>query len=761
MQAILSHYPARRTARVAAALLLAAPLLVAAAFSSELEWDLGRNEVRVYSAAYDLAEGVTVLGAALPSRLERLGYRRVHERPEVPGEYFWGNEVFWIFQRRHRKGRREYPPQLFGLRLEKTDGAILGAVHPDGTSHRLERRGQLWLEPELLAESLDGRRARREPLRLAELPEHVWRAVLAAEDARFFDHVGLDGIALSRAILANVRAGKVSQGGSTITQQLIKNRALSPKRSLGRKASEALRALALEAEHDKRDILESYINHVYMGHRGGLAVHGLGTAARVYFSKPAGEITLSEAACLAAMIQGPNRLSPDGHPARLRDRRDRVLRRMERIGWAEPGRAAAARSEAVIARVSRPEPPPARHFLDWIAAEVESRLGQRLDRGRGVVVETTLDPWLQQIAESEVERHLAALRRAFPRLRGEGLSAALVALDGATGNVMAYVGGDPAREGGGFDRAREAKRQIGWTVKPLILLEAFDDCGPKTPLNAATRIADEPLQIEAPGGLWRPENFDRRYRGVVDLRAALRHSYNVPFARIGRWCGLESVARRLERAGLEVPAGPPPSITLGAIEASPLEIASAYTVFAGLGRRVEPRPIAEIAKPSGRRLERFGKRSRRVSRRTTAWLVHELMRDAVENGTGRQARIDGLAVAAKTGSSSGLRDAWFSGEVRGLVTTAWIGLDRDAPLGLTGGEASAPLWREFAARAVLAIPGSEPAAPRGLVTRRVDPETGLVKSRLSRGGREETFRRGAVPPSDRPLLRDEPSPVIR
>lgn len=761
MQAILSHYPARRTALVAAALLLAAPLLVAAAFSSELEWDLGRNEVRVYSGAYDLAEGLTVLGAALPSRLDRLGYRRVHERPDAPGEYFWGTDVLWIFQRRHRKGGREYPPQLFGLRLGKTDGAILGVVHPDGTSRLLKRRGQLWLEPELLAESLDGRRARREPVRLAELPAHVWRAVLAAEDARFFDHVGLDGIALSRALLANVRAGKVRQGGSTITQQLIKNRALSPKRSLGRKASEALRALALEAEHDKRDILESYINHVYMGHRDGLAVHGLGTAARVYFSKPAREITLSEAACLAAMIQGPNRLSPDRHPARLRDRRDWVLRRMELIGWAEPGRAAAASSEAVTAKLSRPEPPAARHFLDWVAAEVESRLGQRLDRGRGVVVETTLDPWLQHVAEREVERHLATLRREFPRLRGEDLSAALVALEGTTGNVIAYVGGDPAQGGGGFDRAREARRQIGSTVKPLVLLEAFDDCGPKTPLNVATRIADEPLQIEAPGGVWRPENFDRRFRGVVNVRAALRHSYNVPFARIGRWCGFESVAGRLERAGLEVPAGVPPSITLGALEATPLQVASAFTVFAGLGRRVEPRPIVEITKPSGRRLERVDERSRRVSRRTTAWLVRELMRDAVENGTGRRARVDGIAVAGKTGSSSGLRDAWFSGEARGLVTTAWIGLDQQAALGLTGGEASAPLWREFVARAVPAISGSEPGVPRGIVTRRVDPGTGLVRSRLSRGGREEIFRRGAMPTSDRLLLRDEPAPVIR
>ncbi|MDH3283186.1 MAG: transglycosylase domain-containing protein [Acidobacteriota bacterium] len=747
----------------AACLLALLPLALVAPppFANPLERDLGRNEVRVLSGAYPLVEGRTVREAGLVERLAQLGYERVHRRPERAGEFFWGRELFWIFQRAHRLAGRDHEEQLFGLALEESDGRIVGAVHADGTRRRIERAGELWLEPLLLAESLDGSRAARVPVALDDLPKRIWRPVLAAEDARFFDHVGLDGRALARAMIANVRAGKIRQGGSTITQQLIKMRDLSPKRSLGRKASEALRALALEAEHDKRDILATYINHVYLGHVEGLAVHGLGAAARAYFSRGAQELTLDQAALLAGMIQGPNRLSPIRHPERAKIRRDWVLGRLRELAWAEETEIERALARPVRLSTRAPVATAARHFVSWVEAEVGETAGGRLEKGRGVVVETSIDPWLQSIAEQAIAEQLGRLRRRLPRLSRMDLSAALVALDASTGEVLAYVGGDPGDPDDRFDRVRLARRQPGSTVKPLILLEAFQDCGDRGPMSPATRVADEPLAIEQPSGTWRPGNFDRRFHGVVDLRTAIRHSYNVPLVRVARWCGFRDTSRRFARAGLAMPDHPPPSFALGAVEATPLSVASAFTVFATPGRRVEPLPIRRLERPSGGRLARFRPRRHRVAGAAAAYLVRDLLRDAVEAGTGRAAAIDGLEVAGKTGSSSSLRDAWFTGQAGGVVTAVWVGLDGGGRLGLTGAAAAAPVWKTFMTRAAPARPPYETERPRGVVARRIDPASGLLKSRMSRGGREELFRRGALPPRDRVLRRDRPAPVIR
>jgi penicillin-binding protein 1B len=738
------------------ALLLALPPAAAAAGS--LDGELGRNEVRVRSAPFRPAPGATVVDQALPARLERLGYRRVHERPDEPGEYFWGRETFWVYRRAHRWGGRERPALLFGLVQSDADGRITGATLAGGKTRRLEKTKELWLEPELIAESLRGDRAVREPVRLDDLPEHVWRSVLAAEDARFFDHVGLDGRALARAMLANAKAGEVRQGGSTITQQLIKNRDLSARRSLGRKASEAVRALALEAEYEKREILQAYLDQLYLGHVEGLAVHGLGTAARTYFSKRAAELTLAEAALLAGMIQGPNRLTPLRHPERARQRRDWVLERMEELGWAGPDQIAEARRDEPAPRLSSPRRPPAPWFLDWIAAQVERHWAERLERGRGFVVETTLDPLLQSLAERAVEKQLDRLRRANPSLGGRKLSAVLVALDGRTGETLAYVGGDPADGDDRYDRARRARRQPGSSIKPLLLLEAFQDCGERRPLSPATRVADEPLRIDLPSGPWEPENYDGRYSGVVDLRTALRRSLNVPFVRVSRWCGEQATARRMRRAGLALPDDPPPSFALGAVETTPLELAGAYTVFASPGRASRPLSVRRVERPSGRTLEEFEPRRKMVVHSATAYLVRDLMRDAVERGTGTRAAIDGVDVAGKTGTA---RDAWFAGDAGGIVAVAWVGAEDGKPLGLGGSRAAAPLWKAFMQPALSARPRSGVERPRDIVERRVDPKTGLLLPRHSRKGQEELFRRQALPRKDHWLKRDPPEPVLR
>jgi penicillin-binding protein 1B len=408
----------------------------------------------------------------------------VHDRPTRAGEFFFGNEVIWIYRRATHARGESRPPELFGIDLDARTGRVTGRRDADGSTRPIRGEGDAWLEPELLSESLRGERADRVHVDLEDLPERVWRAVLAAEDARFFEHPGVDPIGVARATVHNIRKGSLAEGGSTITQQLIKNRDLTPKRTLGRKANEAVRALALETEFSKNEILESYLNTVYLGNVSGLAVHGIGAAARVYFSKSAQSLTLDEAAALAAMIQAPNRLSPVEHATALRERRDWVLGRLAELEWADERDVERAKAQPVRGKLSPPRSSAPRQFISWVGELVADEKPSRVEEGRGFRVETTLDPWLQDLAEHAVADELDTLRGQYPKLRQAGLSAALVALDARTGAVLAYVGGDPEERAAEYDHARKARRQPGSIVKPFVVLQALDECGRREPLTA-------------------------------------------------------------------------------------------------------------------------------------------------------------------------------------------------------------------------------------------------------------------------------------
>ncbi len=674
-------------------------------------------------------------------------------KPQAPGEYFHGDRVFWIYRHACHARGSDRDPELFGLALDVRTHRILGWLEaddraPDGKSvgepRRIRREEDAWLEPALLAESLHGDRADRVRLDLATLPERVWHAILAAEDHRFFEHGALDPRSVARALLSNLRHGRIAEGGSTITQQLVKNRDLSPERSLGRKASEALRAVALEADWDKREILEAYVNSVYLGNVDGLAVHGIGAAARVYFSKTAKDLTLAEAATLAAMIQGPNRLSPYSDRAALRTRRDWVLAQMAEYGWASEAGARGAQAQPLEAKGSAPHSSAPRAFLSWVAQHVAQEGAWRSRHGWGFLVETTLDPWLQHLAEGAVLDELGRLRKDRPAAARRQINAALVAIDVRTGAVLAYVGGDPS-DTNAYDRVRAAKRQPGSVVKPLVVLEALDGCGRRDPLTASSRIDDAPLTLSLSDGPWSPENFDRRFLGPVLLRDAIVESRNVPAVRIARWCGFDATAERFARAGIALPPDPPPSFVLGAVETAPLAVARAYTVFASGGYAFEPYPVRRIETSAGRGVDRTSPSSHRVASASAAYIVRDLLRTAVERGTANPGEIAGLDVAAKTGSTSDLRDAWFAGQAGSVVTVVWVGMDDGSRLGLTGAQAAAPLWRTFMLHAVKARPAYVVERPSDVVEEWVDTQSGLLVSEGREGARPELYRRGTLP----------------
>ena len=753
--------PARSTVRRAGrVLLLGAILLPLPSQAASLEEDLGRNDTRVLSAPVPVVSGRTVQELALDERLERIGYRRVHERPTRPGEFFHGRDRYWFFRRPCRAHGRDHDAELIGLALDRPSGRILGRFEEGQPPQPLRDDDDVWLEPQVLAESLAGDRAERVLIELPELPERVWRPVLAAEDARFFSHSGVDLRAMARAAVRNLLERRVVEGGSTITQQLIKSRDMSAQRTVGRKASEAMRARALEKEYGKEEILQAYLNTVYMGNVRGVAIHGLGTAARAYFSRRADELSLAEAAALAAMIQGPNRLSPLDDAEALRVRRDWVLGRMEELGWSTAADVRQARAAAVTARPSPVRTRAPVHLLAWVKDEVEGAARSKAEKERGFLVETTVDPYLQELAERAVERRLSDLRRDYQRLRRSSLTAAVVALDARTGAVLAAVGGHPDDPPGSFDRVRSAKRQPGSVVKPFVALEAIDECGGRDPLTASSRIADEPLSIPLPTGPWEPRNFDDRFLGTVLLREALAESRNVPTVRIARWCGFDATADLFARAGLELPPDPPPSFVLGAMETTPLAVARAFTVFATPGAVLEPFPVARVSTAGGNSLERWRPRSTRVADPAAAYIVRDLLRSAVEEGTAVSGGIAGLDVAAKTGSSSDLRDAWFAGQAGSVVAVVWIGLDDGGRLGLTGAAAAGPLWRELMASAVPARPPYTVERPDGVVERWVQEKTGLLVRPGREGARPELYREGDLARRKRWWRPDAPMPVI-
>ena len=735
-------------------LLLAALLLTPAASAGELSETLGRTQTEVRSGPTPFPVGVTVQQALLPERLDQLGYRRVKERPTEPGTWFWGSGTVWVYRRAYRWNNNSHSAELIGLTVSNKQ--ISGVVNEAGNPQPTSGRNAPMLEPLVLAESLDEARAPRILVEFSDLPEHVWRPLLALEDDRFFEHHGVSGRAIARAALANARAGRTVQGGSTITQQLIKNRDLTAKRSLDRKASEAIRSLAIEAEYDKEEILEAYLNTVYYGHVDGVAVYGIGRASRVYFNTSAEKLTLEQAASLAAIVQGPNALSPLKHPDRNRARRDHALDRMVELEWATAADVKMAKSRPVS--TSKKSPPRAghTHLLAHVRAEVEANEGDRREEGLGFAVDTTVDPYLQARAEDLVADHLDQLRRSYPKLRGTDLQAALVAVDVQTGEVVAWVGGDPDDPRDRFDRVTRAHRQPGSTIKPLIALHALDDCE----LTAATLISDDKLSITSDGRTWTPDNYDSRNHGDTTLHHALVNSYNRPFVRIAQHCGAENTAKTLQRAGLDMPDSPPLSFSLGSVETTPLQLVGAYSAFSNGGKRVEPVAVRRIETPGGWRLERNNPSTHHVASPAAAYIAHDLLLDAVQSGTGKGAAVSGVDVAGKTGTTSSYRDAWFAGTAGSLAVVVWVGLDEGGNLGLTGGSAAAPLFRSFVAEAAPARPQHTIDVPWNLVQRPVDPTTGLRPMFKADEAPQWWFKRGSGPSLDIPLS-DDKAPVIR
>ncbi|MEO8451571.1 MAG: transglycosylase domain-containing protein [Gemmatimonadota bacterium] len=572
----------------------------------------------------------------------------------------------------------------------------------------------------------------RIPVRLRDVPRHLIQAVLAVEDQRFYQHNGLDFRRIGGALLANLRARGIVQGGSTLTQQLVKNLFLSADRTPLRKLREAAFTSVLEEQYDKAVILEAYLNEIYLGQDGGLAIHGVGAAARYYFGKDVRRISLAEAALLAGMISAPNRYSPIRHPTEARDRRNLVLQLMadqKRIPTPVAGQTARAR---VAARVYPARTLDSRYFRDFALAGLPGRLPDR-----GVAVYTTLDATLQRAAER-------AVRDGLSRFRVAGVEAALIAIDPRNGEVLAMVGG---RDYGAsqFNRATDAHRQPGSAFKPVVALAALQRNGDRAPaFTLASVVEDEPLSVRTPTGPWEPSNYDRSFRGLVTFRQAIEQSLNVPFVRIGLTVGPEQIVATARRLGITSSMHAVPSLALGSSEVTLLELVRSYGVFATGGDLATARTILGQSR-SGRDVgNATPPEVTRVADPAAAYLVTSALEGVITRGTGRALAQDGRfgGIAGKTGTSSDWRDAWFVAYSSSLVVGAWVGFDDGRSLHLTGASAALPIVKRFLEQAT---PDDQPESfpvPEGVEFARV----GGGESEWSPDcGTQEVFLAGTAP----------------
>ena len=701
---------------------------------------------RIYSDVETISEGLDVTPAEVSDKLTRLYYSRVEGAPARPGQYSERKDGLEVWLRSFSDVGRRF--EGFPVRIEFSGGKIRGVKTLAG-----EKVSSIVLEPELLGSVFDKKLEDRTLVRLPEVSQHLVDAILTREDRDFFRHGGVSIRRTAGALFADLRHGAVSQGGSTLTQQLVKNLYLSNRRTLKRKAVEGIMAVVLDASYSKEEILEAYLNEIYLGQRGSISITGVGEASRYSFSKNVSDLDVAESATLAGMIASPGRFSPFRNPERCRTRRDALLRMM-----ASAGQITADDLEKALAeRLTPSDGPPSRvlapHFVNFVENQLQETYGEKLGT-EGLQIYTTLDVDLQRGAQKSVTEGLANLEKTYKRLRTASrenpLQGALIVIDPSTGAVRALVGGRDYNLSQ-FNRVTQAHRQPGSLFKPFVYLAAFARRDLSPPITPATLLIDSPITLVWGAGSdderWTPHNDDHQFRGPISVRRALEMSVNVPTVRVAVGAGLDTVLAAARAAGITSRLRGYPSLSLGAFEISPMEIASAYCALAAGGVRVEPNSIVGVTDAAGKVLERRETPLRRVLPPDAVFLVDSLMQGVVNRGTGGGVRSRGVqgVLAGKTGTTNDGRDAWFIGFSPKILATVWVGFDDNRGLSLSGSQAAVPIFSQFIKGVPSNLLDENFPAPADIVTAQIDPETGLLVTPNCPQTMTEVFLAGTVP----------------
>lgn len=687
---------------------------------------------RVHARPLELYTGAPLSARAVKEELALLNYRE----QAVTGPGSWqqkGNEIL-VHTRGFAFSDGKEVPQVLRLRFAGAQLAEVASTVPG-------ERGVVRLEPMVIGGIYPTHQEDRLLMQLKESPPHLLEALLATEDRAFYRHHGVSVRGILRALWVNMTAGGLRQGGSTLTQQLVKNFYLTDERTLSRKLNEAAMAILLERRYSKDEILETYLNEVNLGQNGQQSVNGFGLAAQFYFGQPISELRLHQVALLVGMVQGPSYYNPRRNPERAKARRDLVLDNLhgEKKISAEQRDAAKARPLDVIARptaggVVYPA------FMDMVRRQLRSEYKEEDLSSEGLRIFTTLDPRVQTAADAAFEGTLARLDKSHGK-RVAGLQGAVLVAHPENGEVLAVVGGRGTFTG--YNRALDADRQIGSLVKPAVYLAALAS-GRYTLVSP---LDDGPVQLLGQSGqLWEPKNYDQQDHGIVPLYSALAQSYNQATIRLGMDVGVPVVIDTLHKLGVQQKLANYPSLMLGAVNMKPVDVLSLYQVLAAGGFRAPPRSIREVLDSQGKPLRRYGLEVQQVYDPTPLYLLSYAMQAVMREGTGAAAYQKlprELVVAGKTGTTNDLRDAWFAGYSANYLAVVWLGHDDNRSTGLSGGSGALPVWTELMAR--LEPVSLAMAPPEDVEWHWADRPSGLLSAENCPEALQVPFRRDTVP----------------
>jgi penicillin-binding protein 1B len=667
---------------------------------------------QVYAAPLELYAGLSLTLPEIEHELQRLHYRRA-DRLDRPGTYLLQGEHIAVALRPARFADETRAAEL--LTITGGEKGIASLRDSDGRDVPVLR-----LEPLLIGSIFPIHGEDRIVVSPEEVPLLLPPALKAIEDRKFNTHHGIDPLAMLRAAWVNVRAGQIEQGGSTLTQQLVRSYFLDSRQTLWRKLREAEMAMALDAHFTKADLMNAYINEIFLGQDGDRAIHGFGLASQFYFGKPLGELDLAEVSLLVAIVRGPSFYEPRRHPERALARRNLVLKEM-----ADQGVVSRADADAAMRRplgvTSRPAGAYYPAYLDFVRRTLRRDYRDQDLTEAGLRIYTSLDPRAQDEAERALERELARLDR-LRKNPGSALEGAVVVTTPQSGDVVAIVGG---RNVGydGFDRALDARRSMGSLVKPFIYLTALETGR----YNAATVVQDAPVDMKLENGThWKPENFTHQVYGPVPVVRALADSLNLATVGVGLNLGLPKVAQTLQRFGLPRAPVQVPAMLLGAVDVTPLEAAQLFNGLANGGFHNPLRAVRAVVSGEGKPLKAFALEVTQVASPEAIYQLDRMLVLVMDHGTGRAARAmlpPDLVVAGKSGTSSEYRDSWFAGFSGTHLAVVWVGYDDDEPTGLTGSAGALPVWGHIMAG--LATGSWSMPMPESLADVHIEYPTGL------------------------------------
>lgn len=697
--------------------------------------NFGEGPSIFYGRPTEIQKGTHLGNIRFAERLHRLSYKKVMGKPANAGSFSEEKSHIRIFL--NNKGIEKPSGEKGPVDIAVRNGRVDSITSSNG-----KQLDSIHLEPEEIGRIIGPKMESQRPVSLANISPYLQNAVIASEDARFYSHIGIDLLEMGRALFADPKNQQFARSGSTVTQQLARNFFLSPEKTFGRKLREVELALILELRYTKKQILEMYLNKIYLGQDGSQGIYGAEGAAGFYFSKHAKDITLEEAALLAGIIQSPNRYR---NLQAAKERRNAVLARMQHLEMITEDTFHRASNLPVRIRSSK-APEQTSYFIDYIQRITKDELGSEKLYYKGYRYYTTMDPILQAVAQEAVTKGIEEIEKtALPA--GEQLQAALVVVDPLTGEMMAMVGGRSYKQSP-FNRAVDANRQPGSAFKPFVLLTALSlSLQGKKDLTLSSIVSGEPISITTPEGIWTPTNFEDKRYGKITIRKTIEDSVNTATTRLASKIGLEKVLKTARLAGITSPLSPVPSMALGSFEVTPRELAYAYTTIASGGIRFEPFPLYLVTMANGSVITAKKIQRQQVFDPRVTFLTGYALEGVLERGTANEAKTMGINFPAsgKTGTTNGNRDSWFIGYTPDIVCAVWVGYDSGADTGLTGAKGALHIWSRFMrsiyskSRPPVTIP------PKGIQTAVIDPKSGYLATSACPQKLTEAYLRGTVP----------------